>query len=358
MKSPTNKPLVKAQNGLSIYGDPAALNPIDNSLDVLKSAGSAYLGNKISSQAYFDAIMPNDPAEAKRRSNISAGISGAIGGASSILSMYNQRQDYQDNIRQIKNRQADQYYRLPVDRYAYNSFLTNPYGQTSYQDGGEVGMYMEEDTQDTQGMPEAPASPKQQVTFDSTFEESDQYYPEDDIPMNESGVDMASFRPTLGNVPTRFVMESGDIESTIARIGQHESGGDYEVVNTSGGKAAINATGKYQFVPKYWHKEIAQYQGTEGKSMEETMSYFKNNPSIQEGFMRHVVNKYYLPEVKTLLPLAKQYGIDQEGLIKMLHYRGIEDTRNRLRTGNFEVSQKEKTLYNNPDILSYIRGRK
>jgi hypothetical protein len=91
--------------------------------------------------------------------------------------------------------------------------------------------------------------------------------------------------------------------------------------------------------------------------MDETMDYFKNNPQVQEGFMRHVVNKYYLPEVKTLLPMARQYGIDQEGLIKMLHYRGIDDTRKRLQTGNFEVSQKEKALYNNPDILTYVRGR-
>lgn len=352
---------IYAQTGAGFdTGDPYFDQPaFDPYADLLKSAGAAYLGNSISSKAYFDYLYPDDKVMAKKKSKQSALLSGAIGGASALVTQYGERQDYKRNAKWLADQRADQYYRVPYDRYSYNENLNNPYNQTAYkhggkvryQDGGEVEM----------------EAPDEQVVLDSTFDDSQQGYQqdypeyeayEDPLPLTPDGMyDLNSFVPTLGNSPHRMNISSGDVASTVQQIARHESGGDYGAVNTLGGKAALNATGKYQFVPKYWHQEIAKFQGTEGKTQAETMEAFRQNPGIQDAFMSHVVSKYYLPEVKNLLPLAKQYGLDQNALIKMLHYRGIEDTRDRLRTGNFEVSQWEKKTYNNPDILSYVRGK-
>jgi hypothetical protein len=364
-----------AQNGLGFdAGDPYFDHPaLDPSLDAIKSAGSAFLGNKISSQAYFDWLYPNDKAKAKSLSQRSALISGAIGGLSALNTQYGEVQDYKRNQQYIAKHKAKDYYRVPFDRYSYNENLVNPYNQTAYGSGGQVkGMYQdggstypegfEPDDENTETYKDN-ETPNQQVVFDSTQgaypEQSNDVEGtyEDSLPYDEDGaIDFSKITPTLGDAPLRMAIGRGDVSSVIDQIATHESGGNYSAVNTSGGEHALNATGKYQFVPKYWAGEIAKFQGTVGRTTEETMNAFKSSPVVQDAFMRHVVDKFYLPEVKNLLPLAKKYGIDQGGLIKMLHYRGTEDTRRRLQSGDFTVSRKEKTLYNNPDILQYIKG--
>lgn len=354
------------------YFDRPALDPY---LDTLKSAGAAFLGNRISSKAYFDWLYPNDSKKADDASKRSAVISGLLGAGSSIVTQYGEKRAYERNMEWLQKRKAKDYYRLPYDRYSYNENLANPYNQTAYKKGGKVRMRYQDggspyggapyggmpDDEDTELYPDNEQSEygNEQVVLDSTFQDTpyqSQGY-EDELPMNDTGdLDLSALTPTLGNQPLRYSLTADDISSAIDEIGQHESGGNYSAVNTSGGANALYATGKYQFVPKYWHKEIAQFQGTEGKSQEETMAAFRRSPAVQEAFMRHVTNKYYLPEVQSLLPLARQYGIDQKGLIKMLHYRGIQDTRRRLETGDFSLAKSEKALYNNPDILAYVRG--
>lgn len=378
-----------ASNQFGTFQDPYTYHGrFEPNLDVVKAAGAGFLGNRMSSKAYFDWLAGDDPSqadldEANMRSNRSALITGAATGLATLATQYGQQRDYNAYRQKIARQQADEYYRVPYDRYAYNDFLGNAYGATAYKNGGVVRYEDGGGIEDEEAESAAPR--REQVYFDSTVPETpnpgmggynnygeygeygeygpndDPFFPnfgpEDDIPTDEAGIpDPSKFIPTFGGMPIRYATPTSSVESIIAQIGEHESRGRYDVVNTAGGDKAINATGKYQFVPKYWHKEIAQFQGTVGKSMEETMEVFRNNPKTQEEFMRHVVQKYYMPEMQTLLPLAKQYGIDQAGLIKMLHYRGIKDTRDRLRTGNFEVSESEKKLYNNPDILKYVRG--
>jgi hypothetical protein len=138
-------------------------------------------------------------------------------------------------------------------------------------------------------------------------------------------------------------------DGVIAGIGQSESGGDYSVINPTTG-----TTGKYQFHPKYWAKQIGEYMGIDGTN-EEIMNEFKNSPKTQESFMNYVVNDIYKPEIKKLKPYADKYGFTEEEMIRFLHYRGLADTKKRLVTGNFEVSQSEKEKYGNPNILDYIK---
>ena len=143
--------------------------------------------------------------------------------------------------------------------------------------------------------------------------------------------------------------DSMSADGVIAEIGQSESGGDYSVINPTTG-----TTGKYQFHPKYWATQIGEFMGIDGTN-DEIMSEFKNSPKTQEAFMNHVVNDIYKPEIKKLKPYADKYGFTEAQMVRFLHYRGLADTKKRLVSGNFEVSQAEKEKYNNPDILSYIK---
>ena len=456
--------LTYAQNGLGYQYDDY-LTPVDQGLNVLKAAGTGYLGSNMFHNAYYNKQLPNDPAKAKKLANEQSLLSGALNATNAMFTQMGERRDREFELQRIRERQAKDYYRQPVDNYAYNEYTANAYNNTAYGNGGathkrtfqtgglpstanpvlqdtfnpyekpmtlapvqkdyydstyaktdnRLGMPATQDERDyynvlgasdqlNKGLIEQPTGkiksnvgrfrekkyggatkrywqdggmtdesgmydstqferpPVQEdnsyvqaanQVFDSTEPES-QY--QDELPMNEDGYDLSKFTPTLGSAPLVNSMTASTVQDTISRIGQKESGGRYDLVNTSGGKNAIYATGKYQFVPKYWHTQIAEFQGTQGKSMAETMEVFRKNPQTQDAFMQHVTNDIYLPEVKKLLPLARHYGLGQDALIKMLHYRGIADTRKRLETGDFSVSQRERSLYKNPDILSYIKS--
>jgi Transglycosylase-like domain len=142
---------------------------------------------------------------------------------------------------------------------------------------------------------------------------------------------------------------STNAEGVIAGIGQSESGGDYSVINPTTG-----TTGKYQFHPKYWSKQIGEYMGIDGTN-EEIMNEFKNSPKTQESFMNYVVNDIYKPEIKKLKPYADKYGFTEDQMVRLLHYRGLSDAKRRLISGDFKVSESEKEKYGNPDILDYIK---
>lgn len=140
------------------------------------------------------------------------------------------------------------------------------------------------------------------------------------------------------------------IEDTINRIGVQESGGNYEAWNKTS-----NTVGKYQFMEKYWADKIRPFMGLPSNvSDRQTMLAFQKSPTSQEGFMRHVVETYYLPHLPEMRQLGAQYGLNDDQLIRLMHYRGIGDAKKRLRSGNFEVSEKEKAVYKNPDVMEYL----
>jgi len=113
--------------------------------------------------------------------------------------------------------------------------------------------------------------------------------------------------------------------------------------------------GKYQFVPSHWAGQIKSFLGLpDSYSKEQVMEVFKKNPQYQEDFMEYVTTSIYKPEAQKLMPLAQKYGMDEDKVVRMLHYRGIGDTRRRLKEGDFSVSQEEKSKYKNPDILTYL----
>ena len=139
--------------------------------------------------------------------------------------------------------------------------------------------------------------------------------------------------------------------NVIDSIKHHESRGNPEAENM------IGASGYYQFTPE-WADKIAPFMGLPANTPKaKVMEAFRKNPKAQDDFMQYVVEKIYKPEIERQRPLINKYGFSDNEMIKLLHYRGVGDTRKRLRTGDFEVSQKEKDKYNNPDILTYIKSK-
>jgi len=139
--------------------------------------------------------------------------------------------------------------------------------------------------------------------------------------------------------------------SFIQDIKTRESGSNYGAVNTSGGAKALYATGAYQFVPKYWWGPIKKFMGLPAEmGKDETMEAFKNDPAAQDRFMQHTIETAYVPMYRRNKKLFDQYGIGEDGAMRLLHYRGPE-ILDRLRTGDFEIDASE-AIYNNPSIES------
>ena len=226
------------------------------------------------------------------------------------------------------------------------------YGQplfVKYQEGGEI----DTPTQDTQDAPDTESlySPD----FVSPVEHSD-FEPQESL---KSGLESWIFQDEAPIPDTNLAQQysqsfnpvyssSGDV---IESIKKHESGGNPEVQNM------IGATGYYQFTPQ-WASKISAFMGLPSNTpKDQVMKAFAKNPQAQDAFMKHVVENIYKPKIEELRPFANKYGFNDNEMIKLLHYRGLNDAEKRLKTGNFEVSQEEKQKYNNPDILTYIKSK-
>lgn len=145
---------------------------------------------------------------------------------------------------------------------------------------------------------------------------------------------------------------SKKFNNVIDEIKFRESRGKYGVVNE-----ISQTTGAYQFMPKYWAEDIRKFMGIDpSASQKQVMEAFRTNPQAQDAFMAHVVDTKYKPQLPKLRPYAQKYGINDDQLIKLMHYRGIGDATKRLKTGNFAVSAEEKAKYKNPDIMEYLKG--
>jgi len=138
--------------------------------------------------------------------------------------------------------------------------------------------------------------------------------------------------------------------NVIDRIAYNESRGRYDVVNTQ-----TNTYGKYQFMEKYWADQIKNFMGLPQKtSSREVMETFKNSPESQDKFMNHVVNDIYMPRVVRLRSTARQYGLTDDDVIKLMHYRGVGEAEKMIRNGNFSVSREEQIKYKNPTVAAYL----
>ena len=138
--------------------------------------------------------------------------------------------------------------------------------------------------------------------------------------------------------------------NVIDKIGRQESGNNYAAWNETS-----NTVGKYQFMESKWADEIKTFMDLPPQlTPRQVMKAFQNSPKSQDAFMQHVVETKYKPVLPEMRELGKQYGFTDDDLIRMMHYRGIADTRKRLKTGDFQVSESEQKIYRNPQILDYL----
>lgn len=127
----------KAQNGAYNpgfrYHNP--FKETDTALNVLKSAGSAYLASKNFYEGYYSGETPEVMQEKSQKQAL---ISGAFGAANSLISQFGEARDYKEDMRRIAMRKSMDYARTPRDQYAYNAQLENPFNNVAYGKGGKV----------------------------------------------------------------------------------------------------------------------------------------------------------------------------------------------------------------------------
>jgi len=145
----------------------------------------------------------------------------------------------------------------------------------------------------------------------------------------------------------------GSSSDIISRIGESETHGNYSLVNDTTG-----TTGKYQFHPRWWADKIKTYGNMPAEyNQAQVMETFKNDPTLQENFMNHVVEDIYKPEIRKLKPYMEKYGLNEEEMVRLLHYRGLDDATDRLKKDYWEIKPEEKAKYKNPNVWKYIKNQ-
>lgn len=218
------------------------------------------------------------------------------------------------------------------------------------QEGGEIdteSLY----SADFQGVEQSPSlmTEDPESAFKSTMME---WIMEEEEPSQgqEYTEDMVSEGSTSGGGGGNYSNSTPQFDNVIDSIGYHESRGRYDEVNEK-----TQTVGKYQFMEHWWADKIRDYMGLPASmSKREVMTKFRDNPEAQEGFMRRTIEKEYKPQLAKMRPYAEKYGLNDDQLIKLMHYRGVANAWTRLKSGDFTVSEEEKTKYNNPDVWEYI----
>lgn len=125
---------------------------------------------------------------------------------------------------------------------------------------------------------------------------------------------------TIGDIPLENVsvinkayeQYTGDINDFKERIYTVES-------KTSGGYDAYNkhtgATGKYQFLPKYFRNEVARLFGV-------SWSEFAKSPELQERLMNYHINTLLKPTAKELMNKFPNSGLNEAQLMALVHFKG------------------------------------
>lgn len=153
------------------------------------------------------------------------------------------------------------------------------------------------------------------------------YLLSDETPDDETGKQtaMALFNSIMPPTPPT---EDGSLAN---RIGERESGNNYQAQNNVGG--GQGAVGKYQF--RYDVHKAAIEAVTGVTSKEE----FRNNPQAQETYFNYWKDNTLIPTAKYLLPLAQKNNpnITLDDIAYKVHFLGAPEAKNYYRTGKSNV---------------------
>ena len=134
-----------------------------------------------------------------------------------------------------------------------------------------------------------------------------------------------------------------------------ETGGtaDYSIVNNSG-KKPTKATGKYQFLPGVWEKQVKVFASKNGYEWKDWESSFKGNAELQEHFFQNYYDTVVWPEVKR----AKNSGDLEKSKLSMdeyayaVHFDGVNGGKKFLNPNYIRKSDD----YGNPDSTKVFKN--
>jgi hypothetical protein len=135
-------------------------------------------------------------------------------------------------------------------------------------------------------------------------------------------------------------VEERIIENLSKMLSSVESNGDYTAVNDSADSEDLQALGKYQFVPRYWWKEIKEFGGKNGYEIE-TYQDFLNSPSLQDSYFRHYVKETLIPQAKKAFEGENPDNLSFEEVAGFFHYQKPEVAKKAVAEG--EKGYREAT---------------
>ena len=140
------------------------------------------------------------------------------------------------------------------------------------------------------------------------------------------------------NIVDRLV---SNLQIGIAEI---ESGKDgYVARNTDNSNPDLQALGKYQFVPKYWWKDIQSFAKKNGYDNINDHEDFLRSPSLQDSFFRHYVKKDILPQAQKVYESGQNPdNLTLEEMTAFFHFQSPEVAKKAITMGEEEYRKSTK----------------
>lgn len=146
----------------------------------------------------------------------------------------------------------------------------------------------------------------------------------------------------ISTINKAYEQYTGDINDFKERIYAVES-------KSNGGYAAYNphtgATGKYQFLPKYFKNEVTRLFGV-------SWSEFAKSPELQERLMNYHINTTLRPSAKELMNSFPNAGLSEAQLMALVHFKGKKGAAQELsnpklmnKTTNINISSARYLSY-------------
>jgi len=140
--------------------------------------------------------------------------------------------------------------------------------------------------------------------------------------------------PAVGSLPDKA--EGAEYEKFRSDIMRIESAGDASAINPESG-----ATGKYQFMPRYWDEKAQERMG---KSIREL------TPEEQDQFFKIYYEEDVMPAVRKIRAEGKNGPYSDRAIAGMIHRSGEPGARDFLATGK----DKFEGVQGNDNILDYL----
>ncbi len=112
-----------------------------------------------------------------------------------------------------------------------------------------------------------------------------------------------------------------NLQTGIPKVESAKDG--YLARNKQNSNPDMQALGKYQFVPKYWWKDITAFAKKNGYDIK-THEDFLRSPSLQDSYFRHYVKNDIIPQANKALGKGNPEGLTLEEAAVFFHFQSPE----------------------------------